>query len=169
VLEILGRKPDIVVSGLNPGANVGVNINYSGTVAAAKEAALGGVPAIAASIEAGAPYGYEIAAGFISRLVGAVALHGLPPGTFLNVNFPSVPWQEIAGVRISRHGLSLFKEYMEKRVDPRQRTYYWQGVDMQTFEEDPDIDGAALRHRFISVTPIKCDMTDYQAMACLSP
>jgi 5'-nucleotidase len=164
VLEILGRKPDIVVSGLNPGANVGVNINYSGTVAAAKEAALGGVPAIAASIEAGAPYGYEIAAGFISRLVGAVVLHGLPPGTFLNVNFPSVPWQEIAGVRISRHGLSLFKEYMEKRVDPRQRTYYWQGVDMQTFEEDPDIDGAALRHRFISVTPIKCDMTDYQAL-----
>lgn len=167
VLEILGRKPDIVVSGLNPGANVGVNINYSGTVAAAKEAALGGVPAIAASIEAGAPYAYETAAGFIVRLVDAVALRGLSPGTFLNVNFPNAPWQEITGVRISRHGLSLFKEYMEKRIDPRKRTYYWQGADMQTFEEDPDIDGAALRHRFISITPIKCDMTDYDALEAL--
>jgi len=164
VLEIMGRKPDIVVSGLNPGANVGVNINYSGTVAAAKEAALGGVPAIAASIEAGAPYAYETAAGFIARLVGPVTLRGLPPGTFLNVNFPNTPWQEIAGVRISRHGLSLFKEYMEKRVDPRKRTYYWQGADMQTFEENPDIDGTALRQRFISITPIKCDMTDYDAL-----
>ncbi|MGE5257780.1 MAG: 5'/3'-nucleotidase SurE [Hyphomicrobiales bacterium] len=164
MLEILSRKPDIVVSGLNPGANVGVNINYSGTVAAAKEAALGGLPAIAASIEAGAPYAYETAAGFIARLVGTLALRGLPQGTFLNVNFPSVPWQEIAGVRISRHGLSLFKEYMEKRIDPRKQTYYWQGADMQTFEEDPNVDGAALRHRFISVTPIKCDMTDYDAL-----
>jgi 5'-nucleotidase len=164
VLEILGRKPDIVVSGLNPGANVGVNINYSGTVAAAKEAALGGVPAIAASVEAGAPYACEAPAGFIARLVAAVALRGLPPGTFLNVNFPNVPWQRIAGVRISRHGLSLFREYMEKRIDPRKRTYYWQGADTQTFEEDPDVDGAALRQRFISITPIKCDMTDYSAL-----
>jgi 5'-nucleotidase len=164
VLEILGRKPDIVVSGLNPGANVGVNINYSGTVAAAKEAALGGVPAIAASIEAGEPRAYGAAAGFIARLVRAVGLRGLSPGTFLNVNVPNVPWPEIAGVRISRHGVSLFKEYMEKRVDPRQRPYYWQGADLQTFEEDPDIDGAALRDRFISITPIKCDMTDYHAL-----
>ena len=108
---------------------------------------------------------YEAAAGFIARLVGAVVLRGLPSGTFLNVNLPNVPWQEIAGVRISRHGLSLFREYMEKRVDPRQRTYYWQGADMQTFEEDPDIDGAALRGRFISITPIKCDMTDYHALS----
>ena len=82
-------------------------------------------------------------------------------GTFLNVNVPDLPWSSIAGVRVSRHGLSVFKEYLEKRVDPRNRTYYWQGADAQIFGEDLDIDGAALRQRYITITPIKCDMTDY--------
>ena len=167
VLEILGRKPDLVVSGLNPGANVGVNINYSGTVAAAKEAALGGVPAIAASIAGGAPYHYRTAAEFIGRLSELVGRRGLVPGTFLNVNVPNLPEQQIAGVRISRHGLSVFKETMEKRIDPRNRTYYWQGADRQVFDENLDIDGAALRHRYISITPIKCDMTDYETISDL--
>ncbi len=167
ILEILGRKPDLVVSGLNPGANVGVNINYSGTVAAAKEAALGGVPAIAASIAGGEPYHYRTAAEFIGRLSELVERRGLVPGTFLNVNVPNLPEPQIAGVRISRHGLSIFKETMEKRVDPRNRTYYWQGADMQVFDENLDIDGAALRHRYITITPIKCDMTDYETLTDL--
>jgi 5'-nucleotidase len=167
VLEILGRRPDLVVSGLNPGANVGVNINYSGTVAAAKEAALGGVPAIAASIAGGEPYHYRTAAEFIGRLSELVGRHGLVPGTFLNVNVPNLPSPQIAGVRISRHGLSIFKETMERRVDPRNRTYYWQGADMQVFEENLDIDGAALRQRYITITPIKCDMTDYETLTDL--
>jgi 5'-nucleotidase len=161
VLEILGQKPDLVISGLNPGANVGVNINYSGTVAAAKEAALGGIPAIAASIEGREPYHYDTSARFILYLVETVARRGLVPGTFLNVNFPNLPLQRITGVRISRHGLAVFKEYMEKRVDPRDRPYYWQGADMQVFGDELDIDGAALRGGYISITPIKCDMTDY--------
>ena len=164
ILEILGRKPDLVVSGLNPGANVGVNINYSGTVAAAKEAALGGIPAIAASIAGGEPYHYKTAAEFVGRLSDLVGRRGLVPGTFLNVNIPNLPRQEIAGVRISRHGLAVFKEYMEKRIDPRNRAYYWQGADTQIFGEDLDIDGAALRHRYITITPIKCDMTDYDTL-----
>jgi 5'-nucleotidase len=95
ILEILGRRPDLVVSGLNPGANVGVNINYSGTVAAAKEAALGGVPAIAASIAGGAPYHYPTAAEFIGRLSELVGRRGLAPGTFLNVNVPNLPESQI--------------------------------------------------------------------------
>jgi len=164
ILEILGRKPDLVISGLNPGANVGVNINYSGTVAAAKEAALGGVPAIAASVAGGEPYHYETAAEFVGRLSELVGRRGLVPGTFLNVNVPNLPWTSIAGVRVSRHGLSLFRDYMEKRVDPRNRTYYWQGADMQVFGDDPDVDGAALGRRYITVTPIKCDMTDYETL-----
>jgi 5'-nucleotidase len=164
VLEILSQPPDLVVSGLNPGANVGVNINYSGTVAAAREAALAGIPAIAASIETGAMYAYAAAAGFIAHLAEAIARRGLTPRTFLNVNFPNVCWQDIAGVRISRHGLALFKDYVEKRIDPRQRTYYWQGADTQVFDDDPEIDGAALRRRFISITPIQCDMTDYASL-----
>jgi 5'-nucleotidase len=165
VLEILGGRPDLVVSGLNPGANVGVNINYSGTVAAAREAALGGIPAIAASIEGHAPRGFAPAARFVRRLADRIAAHGLLPGTFLNVNFPDVPWTEVLGVRVSRQGLSVFKEYMEKRLDPRNRPYYWQGADMQRFrEDDPEIDGSVLRGRFVSITPIRCDMTDYDGI-----
>jgi 5'-nucleotidase len=167
LLEILGRKPDLVVSGLNPGANVGININYSGTVAAAKEAALGGIAAIAASIAGGEPYHYQTGAEFVGRLSVLVGRRGLAPGTFLNVNIPNLPAREIAGVRISRHGLGVFREYMEKRVDPRNRTYYWQGADPQIFGEDLDIDGAALQQRYIAITPITCDMTDYGTLEAL--
>lgn len=169
VLEILGGRPDLVVSGLNPGANVGVNINYSGTVAAAREAALGGIPAVAASLEGHAPRHIRPAARFVRRLVEQVAAHGLPPGTFLNVNFPDVPWDEVRGVRISRQGNAVFREYMEKRLDPRNRPYYWQGADMQAFDEaDPDVDGAALRGRYVSITPIRCDLTDYDGLERLT-
>lgn len=164
ILEILKAKPDLVVAGLNPGANVGVNIAYSGTVAAAKEAALAGIPAIAASMEGGGPYAYEAAAAFVVDLADLLLRRRLHVGTFLNVNFPNVPPEEIAGVRISRHGLETFPETMEKRVDPRNRAYYWQGVDRQTFGGDPDVDGAALRRGFISITPIHCDMTDYRVL-----
>ena len=82
-------------------------------------------------------------------------------GTFLNVNIPNRPLTEIAGIRFSRQGVGLLSEYVEKRTDPRNRTYYWQGRDMQSFGDDPEIDGAALDQNFISITPVKCDMTDY--------
>jgi 5'-nucleotidase len=164
ILEILKTKPDLVVAGLNPGANVGVNIAYSGTVAAAKEAALAGIPAVAASMEGEGPYAYEPAAVFVVHLAEMVLQRGLHAGTFLNVNFPSVPPEQIAGVHISRHGLEPLPETMEKRIDPRNRTYYWQGVDRQSFGADPDVDGAALHRGLISITPIHCDMTDYRVL-----
>jgi 5'-nucleotidase len=164
ILEILKEKPDLVVAGLNQGANVGVNIAYSGTVAAAKEAALGGIPAIAASMEGRGPYAYETAAAFIAELADMILGRGLAAGTFLNVNFPDLPPGRIAGVRFSRHGLQAFREVMERRIDPRNRPYYWQGADLQTFGEDPDVDGAALRRGYISITPIRCDMTDYAVL-----
>lgn len=167
LLEILGNRPDIVISGINPGANVGVNLNYSGTVSAAKEAALYGIPAIAVSI-----YGYEIDnydddARFVELLTDEVFERGLPFGTFLNVNIPNKPMDKVAGVRISKQGITLFSEYFEKRVDPRNRTYYWQGCDSQVFEKNPDIDGAVLCQDYISITPIKCDMTDYRIIKAL--
>jgi 5'-nucleotidase len=162
--EILPKPPDVVVAGINPGANVGANLNYSGTVAAAKEAALGGAIGIAVSIEGQNADYYEDAALFIAQLCDTVQVKGLPFGTFLNVNIPNQPLQQIAGVRISRQGVELLSEYVEKRTDPRNRTYYWQGRDMQSFGDDPEIDGAALSQNFISITPIKCDMTDYHVL-----
>jgi 5'-nucleotidase len=164
IAEILPARPDVVVAGINPGANVGANLNYSGTVAAAKEAALGGVIGIAASIEGQKADYYDEAARFVVQLCDTVHAKGLPFGTFLNVNIPNRPLKEIAGVRISRQSVGLLSEYVEKRMDPRNRTYYWQGRDMQSFGVDPEIYGAARGPNFIYITPIKCDMTDYNML-----
>ncbi len=164
LMEILDTRPDMVISGINPGANVGVNINYSGTVAAAKEAALYRVPAIAVSLQGRKIISYDGAAHFTALLAENVSQKGLPFGTILNVNIPDLPIDEVKGVRISRQGTSLYDEYFDKRVDPRNRTYYWHGHDSKLTFDNPDIDGAALDENFISITPIKCDMTDYNML-----
>ena len=164
VLEILESKPDIVISGINPGANVGVNINYSGTVAAAREATLYGLPAIAVSIHSREIQDYDEAALFTEELAEQVVANQLPFGTFLNVNIPNRPLKEIAGVRISRLDMDFFPEYIDKRVDPRKRTYYWQGCDSLPAAKTTDVDGTALCEDYISITPIKCDQTDYRVL-----
>jgi len=164
VLEILDEKPDIVISGINPGVNVGVNINYSGTVAAAKEAAFYGMTAIAVSIQGTEANNYDDTAFFIEVLSKKVFEKGLPFGTFLNVNIPDIPMKETAGLRFSRQGVKLFSEYFEKRIDPRNRTYYWQGCDSKFLDNSTDVDSAAICNNFISITPIKCDMTDYKVL-----
>ncbi len=162
--EILSENPDVVIAGANPGANVGANLNYSGTVAAAKEAALGGSIGIAVSIEGPDVENYDDAALFIAEFCETVYAKGLPFGTFLNVNIPNRPLTEIAGVRISRQAVEVLSENVEKRQDPRNRTYFWQGRDMQSFGADPRIDGAVLKAHFISITPVQCDMTDYHML-----
>ncbi|MFO7685320.1 MAG: 5'/3'-nucleotidase SurE [Desulfobacterales bacterium] len=161
LFELLDNRPDMVVAGINPGANVGININYSGTVAAAKEAAVYGVPAVAVSMEGFAAEHCDAAARFVRKLTEKMFQSQLPAGTFLNVNIPSVALAEMAGVRLSRQGLPESLDIFDKRVDPRNRTYYWQGCETQRFDASPDIDGTALAEKFISITPIKCDMTDY--------
>jgi 5'-nucleotidase len=167
ISEILLKRPDVVVAGINMGANVGANLNYSGTVAAAKEAALCGTIGIAVSIEGQETDYYDDAARFIVGLSERVLRQGLPFGTFLNVNIPNRPQEEIAGVQISRQGVERLSEYVEKRTDPRNRTYYWQGRDQQSFGDDPQIDGAALGRNYISITPVQCDMTDYHLLESL--
>ncbi len=165
IYEILETRPDLVISGINPGANVGVNVNYSGTVAAAKEAALYGLPALAVSVHSREGLHFEDAARWVTVLAETVARQGLPRGTFLNVNIPDLPYDAIAGIRISRQGNGVFPDSFDKRTDPRDRTYYWQGGDRQVFDPDPDIDGPALAANYVSITPIKCDMTDYDTLA----
>ena len=166
ISEILKDLPDFVISGINPGANVGININYSGTVAAAKEAALNGIKAIAVSSCDREGRYYTDAADFILRLMEKVAQKDLPEGTFLNVNMPDVPANEASGIRIGPQNLGLYRDQFEKRTDPRERTYYWQGCDPLNMSApvNSDSDSAILSHNGISVTPIKCDMTDYKTL-----
>lgn len=164
VIQILESRPDMVISGINPGANVGVNLNYSGTVAAAKEAALYGIPAIAVSMNGQCIQHYKEASRFIESLAGMVIEMDMPLGTFLNVNLPDLPMRKIAGVRVSRQGIAMFSEYFEKRTDPRNNTYFWQGCDALSDTHQLDTDGAAINKNYISITPIKCDMTDYGFM-----
>ena len=164
VLELLKTKPDLVISGINPGANVGVNINYSGTVAAAKEATMYGILAIAVSIHSRQVESYDTAAVIVAQLAQDISARGLPPGTFLNVNIPNLPLSKIAGVQFSRLDMDFFPEYIDKRIDPRERTYYCQGCDSLPQGKSIDIDGSALCKDFISITPIKCDQTDYDVL-----
>jgi len=160
--EITGDRQDLVISGINPGENVGVNINYSGTVAAAMEAALYGIPAASISVCARHRVRYADAARFMAALAGPMVRNGLPFGTILNVNLPNVPLTEVAGVRICRQGVGRQAETFEKRVDPRNRAYYWSGPDSQRFERHPDVDGSVLSDNYIAITPIQCDQTDYR-------
>ena len=141
VLELLESKPDLLISGINPGANVGVIINYSGTVAAARR---GG-----------------------TTNTSMPNTTSTPSGTYLNVNIPAIPMNKICGIRISNLSVDFFPEHMEKRVDPRDRAYYWQGCDALPVSDNPDIDGSALSERYISITPLKCDVTVYESIEVL--
>jgi len=165
--ELCQVRPDIVVSGINPGENVGINVLYSGTVAAAREAALGGMPAIAVSVQGRKGVYLDAAALFVRALAETVAANGLPYGTMLNVNIPDRAPADLAGVRITRLHLAPATERYEKRLDPRHRAYYWSGADRQRFEQGTDHDGTALDEGYISITPIACDTTDYRLLEML--
>jgi 5'-nucleotidase len=161
IAEICGQRPDMVIAGINPGANVGVNLNYSGTVAAAKEAALFGIRAISVSMRGKSADHYGEAARFVERLTQKMLNNGFPQQSFLNVNFPDLPMERTKGVRVGRQASDIYAESFVKRKDPRMRSYYWQGTESMPPKVDPDNDGAYLVEDYIAITPIKCDMTDY--------
>jgi 5'-nucleotidase len=161
ILELLPRKPDLVISGINPGANTGVNINYSGTAAAAREACLYGIPSIAVSIKGHDPIHLDDAALFMFSLGEQIVGTGLPSGTFLNINFPDLPIERYPGIRISHQDLLFYDEYIDKKSDPRNQTYYWHGAEIKNNIADSGADTSNLNKNYISITPIKCDMTDY--------
>jgi 5'-nucleotidase len=161
--EILEDKPDLVISGINPGANIGIDINYSGTLAAAREATFYGIPAMAVSIAGKSPSFYEDVAGFIEKnIVNMVLEKGLPKGTLLNINVPDLPMEQLRGVRFCRQHIGLMADSIEKRMDPRNRPYYWYGANQPIADQNPELDAVVLLKDYISITPIKCDMTDHQ-------
>ena len=164
LLGILDREPDLVISGINNGANLGHDITYSGTVAAAMEAVIFGVPAIAVSLDTydrPEPAALEAAASFVARLASAVLEHGLPPAHLLNVNVPHRPAGEIAGVEVTRLGRRVYQDVLVERQDPRGRPYYWIGGEAPTGISEEGTDIGALFQGKVSVTPIHLDMTAF--------
>jgi 5'-nucleotidase len=160
---LLKEKPDIVVSGINKGGNMGDDLTYSGTVAAAMEATLMGVPAMAVSY-AGNTFQYDDfadAAKVSGRLVKTILEHGLPADTFLNVN---VPESSPKGIRVTRQGKRIYDDAVIQNLDPRGRTYYWIGAGELDFQHLDGTDFHAVHNGYVSVTPLHLDLTNYKAL-----
>ncbi len=160
---ILPRRPSIVVSGINMGGNLGEDVSYSGTVSAAMEGTLLGIPSIAVSLVAKENFDFKAAARFAVRLARLVLKKGLPADTLLNVNVPDT--ERIKGARITRQGKRVFGDVVIEKVDPRGKKYYWIGGDMLRWEGGEDTDFAAVTKGYISITPIHLDMTNYSAIS----
>ena len=163
VLGIFALMPhcDLVVAGINLGPNIGEDLTYSGTVSAAMEGAICGLPAIAVSLAAFESPAYGPAARFAARLAQQVLRRGLPPDVLLNVNVPNIPEEEIAGVAITHQGKRRYEGRVERRLDPRGRAYYWLGGEIIEDVAGAGSDGDALRHGKISITPLHLDLTSY--------
>ncbi|MEW6078539.1 MAG: 5'/3'-nucleotidase SurE [Thermodesulfobacteriota bacterium] len=160
LLKLLETKPDLVISGINAGVNDGVNIHYSGTVAAAREACLNGVPAMAVSTAGRRPAHFQTAAVVAGHLVDKMAAWGVSHKTLLNVNVPDLPLEDIAGVRFTRQDMAIPGDWVEKRRDPRGGGYYWYGYTTPQIMENSGTDREALSRNYVSITPLVCDTTD---------
>lgn len=162
VRKLLPRVPDLVVSGINQGPNLGDDILYSGTVAAAREAALYRIPALAVSlVTEGENPDYSAAAGWVHRLIQELYPDRLPAGTFLNVNIPE---GEPRQYRFTRQGSKLVASSIEEKSDPRGRSYYWIGPDESEWVVEADTDYQAIRDQVVSITPLQRDQTDYRTL-----
>lgn len=165
VLEAIPVQPDLVVSGINRGANLGYDITYSGTVAAAMEAVVAGLPALAVSLDTYAEDAdYRLAAQVAARLAAQVLQRGLPPNTLLNLNVPNLPPGEIKGVCITRLGRRVYRDVLIVRDDPRGQPYYWIGGDPPDGVPEDGTDVGALAQSYVSVTPLTMDMTAYSLL-----
>ncbi|MDE1921221.1 MAG: 5'/3'-nucleotidase SurE [Candidatus Omnitrophica bacterium] len=152
-----GKKPDLVVSGINLGGNDGCSVFYSGTVAAAREGALMGLKAFSISLDCFDDPDFAQAAKFTSRFALWVHKNHLPSGTFLNVN---VPLGKPKGVLFTRQGTEPIHEIFEKRKSPHDKHYYWMGAKMPVHKNDNKIDTYALKNKYITITPVRSDLTD---------
>lgn len=169
IMAVLPGPADLVISGINRGANLGTDVLYSGTVSAAIEGIILGVPSIAVSLAAWQDPDYSLAAAFTAELVAAVAEHGLPPGVLLNVNVPPVDRDSLAGIAITELSRRSYRDRFERRVDPRGRAYYWLAGEPVDEPQSTDTDVGAVRAGMISITPLRLALTDRQAIDQLRP
>ena len=164
ITGLLKQEPDMVVAGINSGANLGDDVLYSGTVAAAMEGRFLGLPAIAVSLAADQPSHYETAASVTVDLVQRVIAGALPADTILNVNVPDLPLDQIRGVQATRLGHRHKSEPVVRMEDPRGRPVYWVGPCGSEQDAGPGTDFHAVRSGYVSVTPLDVDLTRYDAI-----
>lgn len=162
-----GKRIALLVSGINKGANLGDDITYSGTVSAAIEGTLLGIPSIAVSLVTRSRFRFDVAAHFSLEVAKKALRKGLPGDTLLNVNVPNAPREEIRGVRVTRQGKRIYGDLIVEKRDPRGRKYYWIGGDHLRSEEIPGSDLEAIEANFVSITPIHLDLTNYAALRAL--
>jgi 5'-nucleotidase len=171
MLGLVEEQINLVVSGINPNENIGHDVTYSGTVTAAMEAAIADLPGIAVSLESGNNHhnnlDYSAAATVGRRVAEQVLQDGLPKGVLLNVNVPYVSEDEIKGYMITRQGLRVYRDVLDKRLDPRGKPYYWIGGEAPTGVDEPGTDFGALRAGYVSITPLQLDLTAREAMETL--
>jgi len=171
LLGLIDEPIDMVVSGINPHANLGHDVTYSGTVTAAMEAVIAGVKGIAVSLDS--PDGfkglldYSCSASVARHVVEKVLVDGLPEGVVVNVNVPYLKENELKGYMITRQGLRVYRDALDVRNDPRGKPYYWIGGEAPTGVDEPGTDFGALQVGYVSITPLQLDLTHYKAMEVL--
>jgi 5'-nucleotidase len=167
---LLDQPPHLVLSGINHGSNLGTDVLYSGTVSAAMEGVIEGIPSVALSLTSFASKEFQPAADFAAALVQQLAKHPLPELTLLNVNVPAVEQDEIRGAIVTRQGVRRYTDVFEKRVDPRGKIYYWLSGELLEDVEDPDVpndaptDVQAIRDNYITITPLHYNLTSPSGM-----
>jgi 5'-nucleotidase len=162
--SLFKEPPDLVVSGINLGPNTATNVIYSGTVSAATEARILGLPSMAISLGTFRDPDWKYAALLTRRISKAILQHGLPAKVLLNVNVPNLPRAKVKGVKITRMGDSSYAEDFTIRTDPRNQPYYWLAGRYEMTDTDEDTDASALDAGWVTVTPVSYDLTAYEAL-----
>ena len=169
VNEILKRKPDLCVSGINHGSNSSINVIYSGTMSAAVEAGIEGIPAIGFSLlDYSWDADFEQIKSHVKQIASKVLKNGLPEGVILNVNFPKLSKDEIKGVKICRQAKAMWQEEFDKRTNPQGKEYYWLTGKFVNLDKGTDTDEWALENGYISIVPVQFDLTAHHAMQQLN-
>jgi len=167
--KVLHRKPDLLVSGINHGANSSINVIYSGTMSAAVEGAIEGMKSIGFSLlDFNLDADFEPAKPFVKEIAKKVLENGLPDGTLLNVNFPKLPLNEIKGIKVCRQARAKWVEEFDERQDPNGRKYYWLTGKFVQLDHGQDTDEWALSQGYVSVVPTQFDLTAHHAIGTLN-
>ena len=161
VKSIMKVKPDIIISGINAGANVGQSLLYSGTISAASEGTFLGIPSIAISLDALRDMDFSTSKVVAKKIVNKVLEHGMPNDTLLNVNIPKDVEGGIKGYQITHQGAIYFEDNFEKREDPRGRIYYWMTGDVKDTDIELESDGVSIKEGYVSITPLQLQMTNF--------